>query len=133
TLPAFTWSTSPPPPQFWNTSGGSFDCRASGIFVVNCSFWSGTSWIFTPGGCASNSLATWAHRAFPAPWLALFHQTRVTLLSFGAARTAELEIRAAAPTRPSPVSASAFQRFIALLPPPRVGAITVDGAPHGPV
>src|SRR5262249_16162415 len=101
------------PPQFWNTSGGSFDCRASGIFVVNCSFWSGTSWIVTPGWDFSNSLATCAHRSFPSPWLALFHQTRVTLSAFGAAWTAELEIRAAAPNAPTPASASAFQRFIA--------------------
>src|SRR5215831_16529275 len=130
TLPALTWSTSPPPPQFWNTSGGLFDCRASGILVVNCSFWSGTSWIVTPGWDFSNSLATWAQRALPAPWLALFHQTRVTL-SFGAAKTAELEIRAAAPTRPTPVSASAFQRFIAYSLLRGLGAISVDGAPTG--
>ena len=49
TLPAFTWSTSPPPPHFWKTSGGLFDWRAIGIFVVNCSFWSGTFLIVTFG------------------------------------------------------------------------------------
>src|SRR5690242_1927577 len=30
TLPALTWSTSWPPPQFWNTSGGLLDCSATG-------------------------------------------------------------------------------------------------------
>ena len=33
TLPAFTWSTSEPPPQFWKTSGGLFDWSAIGILV----------------------------------------------------------------------------------------------------
>ena len=33
TLPAFTWSTSEPPPQFWKTSGGLLDWSAIGILV----------------------------------------------------------------------------------------------------
>ena len=49
TLPAFCWSTSPPPPQLWNTSGGLSDWSAIGIFVWNCSFWSGTALIVTFG------------------------------------------------------------------------------------
>src|SRR3954470_20942604 len=38
TLCAFTWSTSWPPPQFWNTSGGFDDWSAIGTFVLNASF-----------------------------------------------------------------------------------------------
>src|SRR5262249_51825328 len=43
TLPAWTWSASWPPPHCWKTSGGSDDCSATGILVVNCSFWIGTT------------------------------------------------------------------------------------------
>ena len=56
TLPAFCWSTSPPPPQLWNTSGGLSDWSAIGIFVLNCSFCSGTASIVTFGFLFSNSV-----------------------------------------------------------------------------
>ena len=58
TLPALTWSTSWPPPQFWKTSGGLSDWSAIGIFVVNCSFCTGTALTVTSGCSLWNSDAT---------------------------------------------------------------------------
>jgi hypothetical protein len=52
TLPEFTWSAMLPPPHCWKTSGGSLDCRATGILVWNCSFWIASILNFTLG-CAA--------------------------------------------------------------------------------
>src|SRR5262245_47912095 len=67
TLPAFTWSTSCPPPQFWKTSGGSSDWRAIGTLVVNCSFCSGIALTVTFGCSLWNSAATFFHSFNPSP------------------------------------------------------------------
>src|SRR3954452_24436435 len=76
---AFTWSTSWPPPQFWKTSGGLFDCSAIGMRVFcRTSFWNATGLTVTFGCFAWNSFATACQSASPAPWLALCHQTSVT-------------------------------------------------------
>src|SRR5262249_35945231 len=75
---AFTWSTSWPPPQFWKTSGGLFDCSAIGTFVVNCSFWSGIALTVTFGCSLWKSFWTFVQSFRPSPCVALCHQTSVT-------------------------------------------------------
>src|SRR4051794_12531406 len=74
---ALTWSTRPPPPQFWKMSGGLLDCKPIGIFVFRFSFWSGTDLILTLGCAFWNSLMAVVHNFKPSPWVALCHHTRV--------------------------------------------------------
>src|SRR5215475_4358698 len=52
TLPAFTSSTSAPPPHSWNTSGGLFDASAIGIFVCCSTFVSNATGLIVTSGCA---------------------------------------------------------------------------------
>src|SRR6266567_5615484 len=60
-------------------SGGLLDCSASGILVVNCSFWIGTFLIVTFGCAAWNELAMLCHTPRRGWVVPLFHQVRVTL------------------------------------------------------
>src|SRR5215469_349230 len=57
---------------------GGLPCSASGILVVNCSFWIGTFLIVTPGCDASNDLITLFHTVRSCPEVALFHHVSVT-------------------------------------------------------
>src|SRR3954452_22845483 len=118
TLCAFTWSTSWPPPQFWNTSGGLDDWSAIGILVVNCSFWIGTALTVTSGCSLWNSAATCVHSFSPAPCVALCHQTSVTdfFWAWPAARPVEL-VRPAPPPARIAASPSNFQIFMGSTPP----------------
>src|SRR5580658_8200277 len=60
-------------------SGGLPESRASGILVVNCSFWMGTFWMMMSGWAVSKDLMTLCHTPRSGWAVALFHQVRVTL------------------------------------------------------
>src|SRR5262245_36265750 len=109
-------------------SGGSPDWSATGILVLNCSFWIGTGLTVTSGCDLWKSSATFCQNAFWGPTVALCHQTSVTLslLAFAptgfacaADRPPETPRAAITPTS----SAQAFHRRIirVFLPPHRGG------------
>src|SRR6202021_880351 len=60
-------------------SGGLPESRASGILVVNCSFWMGTFWMMMSGWAVSKDLMTLCHTPRSGWAVALFHQVSVTL------------------------------------------------------
>ena len=80
TLPDLTWVASWPPPHCWKMSGGLSDCRASGILVVNCSFWIGTTLNVTFGMGGVVGTGHFCQTPLSGLAVALFHHVSVTAL-----------------------------------------------------
>src|SRR4026209_2655768 len=118
TLPAFCWSTRPPPPQLWNTSGGLSDCSAIGILVLNCSFCSGTALIVMPGCCFWNSAAMSLYSFTPGPCVTLCHHTSVWLCSFPPAEAVVVVSRAVAAAVTRAARPRHFHSVMRPAPPP---------------
>ena len=79
TLPALTCSAICPPPHCWKRSGGSSDCSATGIFVRNCSFCSGTTSIRDVRGASPVLLRRpCCQNPLPGSVLALCHHVMLT-------------------------------------------------------
>src|SRR6185437_3024485 len=74
TLPEVIWLVSWPPPHCWKMSGGLPPARAAGTFVLNCSFWIGSTVNFTLGCAAVESAAACAQSDVTGSVVPLCHQ-----------------------------------------------------------